>query len=170
MQVCRIYAKSPLGSLCGSVPWLQSPAQPHPHRPHTATGRGVHSSHCTRLSLRHVIYAGMSKVKAGGTCRLSLSYCSKMSCCSSVTIFYAAGRVKSHQAVSTDVTAAVTDGSQHQPPALRTLYPASAPYTTGYLRVSDLHSIYYEVHGNPRGVPAVVVHGGPGAGCFPNHA
>lgn len=26
------------------------------------------------------------------------------------------------------------------------------------------------VHGNPRGAPALFLHGGPGAGCWPNHA
>jgi len=37
-----------------------------------------------------------------------------------------------------------------------------------YLRVSDLHEIYYELHGNPSGAPAVVLHGGPGAGFGPD--
>ena len=32
------------------------------------------------------------------------------------------------------------------------------------MRVSDLHEIYYEESGNPRGKPAVFVHGGPGGG------
>lgn len=32
----------------------------------------------------------------------------------------------------------------------------------GYLQVSDLHEIYYEVHGN--GKPYLFIHGGPGAG------
>ncbi|HEX2492862.1 MAG TPA: prolyl aminopeptidase [Steroidobacter sp.] len=53
------------------------------------------------------------------------------------------------------------------PAGLRTLYPAVKPYRTGYLRVSDLHEIYYEECGNPKGKPAVFVHGGPGAGCDP---
>lgn len=47
----------------------------------------------------------------------------------------------------------------------RTLYPAIEPYASGYLRVSDLHELYYEECGNPQGKPAVFVHGGPGAGC-----
>jgi proline iminopeptidase len=33
------------------------------------------------------------------------------------------------------------------------------------LRVSPEHEIYYEECGNPKGKPAVFVHGGPGAGC-----
>jgi proline iminopeptidase len=48
---------------------------------------------------------------------------------------------------------------------LRTLYPAIKPYKTGMLRVSETHEIYYEECGNPKGKPAVFVHGGPGAGC-----
>jgi proline iminopeptidase len=46
----------------------------------------------------------------------------------------------------------------------RTLYPASEPLRHGYLRVSDVHEIYYEECGNPAGKPAVFLHGGPGAG------
>ncbi|MGH3940009.1 MAG: prolyl aminopeptidase [Pseudonocardiaceae bacterium] len=46
----------------------------------------------------------------------------------------------------------------------RTLYPEVEPYRTGFLRVSDLHEIYWEESGNPRGKPVVFVHGGPG-GC-----
>jgi proline iminopeptidase len=47
----------------------------------------------------------------------------------------------------------------------RTLYPAIEPYRSGWLRVSPLHEIYWEECGNPRGKPAVFVHGGPGAGA-----
>src|SRR5689334_6521125 len=35
------------------------------------------------------------------------------------------------------------------------------------LAVGDGHEIYWEVHGNPDGKPAVVLHGGPGSGCAP---
>src|SRR5579884_825401 len=45
-----------------------------------------------------------------------------------------------------------------------TLYPPIQPYRTGFLRVSDLHEIYYEESGNPHGKPAVFLHGGPGGG------
>lgn len=56
------------------------------------------------------------------------------------------------------------------PAGIRTLYPQLAAHDGGYLKVSELHTLYYEIYGNPRGIPAVVVHGGPGAGCWPNHA
>jgi len=49
----------------------------------------------------------------------------------------------------------------------RELYPAIKPYRRGYLRVSDLHEIYFEESGNPQGKPAVFLHGGPGGGTDP---
>ncbi len=50
---------------------------------------------------------------------------------------------------------------------LRALYPPVKAYSTGFLRVSEVHQIYYEESGNPRGKPAVFVHGGPGGGTDP---
>ena len=52
---------------------------------------------------------------------------------------------------------------------LRTLYPPIEPYRSGHLDVGDGHSIYWELCGNPEGKPAVFLHGGPGAGCSPDH-
>jgi proline iminopeptidase len=46
----------------------------------------------------------------------------------------------------------------------KTFYPEITPYRTGRLRVSDEHEIYFEESGNPKGKPAVFVHGGPGGG------
>ena len=37
------------------------------------------------------------------------------------------------------------------------------------LPVGDGHSLYVESFGNPEGVPAVFLHGGPGSGCQPAH-
>ena len=54
------------------------------------------------------------------------------------------------------------------PGARRVLYPPCEPYTSGYLRVSPVHELYYEVSGNPQGRPVVFVHGGPGSGTEPN--
>ena len=47
------------------------------------------------------------------------------------------------------------------------LYPPAVPYDTGMLNVSDTHTIYYEQCGNPDGIPALMVHGGPGGGSNP---
>ncbi len=48
------------------------------------------------------------------------------------------------------------------------LYPLIEPYKTGYLKLDDLHQMYWEESGNPEGVPVVVIHGGPGAGTSPS--
>jgi proline iminopeptidase len=53
--------------------------------------------------------------------------------------------------------------------ALRTLYPPVEPYESGHLDVGDGHSVYWEICGNPDGIPAVFLHGGPGAGCSVDH-
>jgi len=47
---------------------------------------------------------------------------------------------------------------------VKRLYPGVEPYSSGHLRVSELHEIYWEECGNPRGKPAVFLHGGPGGG------
>ncbi len=47
---------------------------------------------------------------------------------------------------------------------LKRLYPSVEPHSSGYLRVSVTHEIYFEESGNPRGKPAVFLHGGPGGG------
>lgn len=47
------------------------------------------------------------------------------------------------------------------------LWPQVRPYKAGYLQVSKLHKIFYQLGGNPKGKPVMVLHGGPGAGCGP---
>ena len=47
------------------------------------------------------------------------------------------------------------------------LWPEIEPYERGHLRVSDIHEIYYELCGNPKGNPVFVLHGGPGARITP---
>lgn len=37
------------------------------------------------------------------------------------------------------------------PAVNRTLHPDIEPYDTGFLKVSDIHTIYYEQSGNPDG-------------------
>ncbi|WP_430388310.1 prolyl aminopeptidase [Dyella sp. 20L07] len=51
--------------------------------------------------------------------------------------------------------------------ALRSLYPEIEPYDSGMLKVSELHTVYYEQSGNPNGKPVVFLHGGPGGGTNP---
>lgn len=44
------------------------------------------------------------------------------------------------------------------------LYPPIKPFKKSTLKVSDLHSISYELYGNIKGKPVLFVHGGPGGG------
>ena len=48
-----------------------------------------------------------------------------------------------------------------------TLYPKIAPYHEFTLAVSSLHTLWIEECGNPKGLPVVFLHGGPGAACEP---
>src|SRR5262245_37510509 len=49
------------------------------------------------------------------------------------------------------------------------LYPQIEPYESGMLSLDALHTMYWEVSGNPQGIPVVFLHGGPGAGSSPKH-
>jgi proline iminopeptidase len=49
------------------------------------------------------------------------------------------------------------------------LFPEIEPYDKGFLQLSAPHRMYYEQCGNPRGVPVVFLHGGPGAGANSTH-
>jgi proline iminopeptidase len=49
------------------------------------------------------------------------------------------------------------------------LFPALEPHQQGMLRLDALHTMYWEVSGDPRGIPVVFLHGGPGAGSTPKH-
>jgi proline iminopeptidase len=49
------------------------------------------------------------------------------------------------------------------------LHPETAPYAQGFLDVGGGNRLYWETCGNPRGRPALVLHGGPGSGCTPWH-
>ena len=47
------------------------------------------------------------------------------------------------------------------------MYPIFEPYDSGHFPVSDIHHLYYEQVGNPRGRAVLFLHGGPGGGIFP---
>lgn len=49
------------------------------------------------------------------------------------------------------------------------LYPEIEPFNQEFLKVSDIHTIYFEECGNPNGKPAVFIHGGPGGGIQPSY-
>lgn len=48
-------------------------------------------------------------------------------------------------------------------------FPDIEPFMTARMKVSDRHEIFYEQIGNPKGVPVLFVHGGPGGGISPDH-
>ena len=49
------------------------------------------------------------------------------------------------------------------------LFPPLEPYRSGRLVVDAIHTLYWEECGNPKGVPVLFLHGGPGAGLSPKH-
>ncbi len=49
------------------------------------------------------------------------------------------------------------------------MYPEIRPYHTELLDVGEGHRLYLEQCGNPRDLPVLFLHGGPGAGCEPFH-
>src|SRR5579864_3439985 len=49
------------------------------------------------------------------------------------------------------------------------LYPPIEPIRTGRVQRDDIHCLYWEECGNPEGAPVLFLHGGPGAGCSPEH-
>ncbi len=49
------------------------------------------------------------------------------------------------------------------------LFPEIGPFESGYLPLSGGHILYWEQVGNPRGQPALFLHGGPGAGAGAVH-
>jgi proline iminopeptidase len=49
------------------------------------------------------------------------------------------------------------------------LYPEIEPFDSGMLDLDGRHKMYWEQSGNPKGMPVVFLHGGPGAGAGPAH-
>lgn len=52
---------------------------------------------------------------------------------------------------STPTTTPFMASQQRIPQVNPNFYPDIQPYSTGFLKVSDLHSIYWEQSGNPTG-------------------
>jgi len=59
--------------------------------------------------------------------------------------------------------------ADHAPAVRGELYPQIEPYASGLLELDMIHQMYWEECGNPRGMPVVFLHGGPGAGSAPAH-
>ncbi|WHZ10246.1 MAG: Proline iminopeptidase [Burkholderiaceae bacterium] len=47
------------------------------------------------------------------------------------------------------------------------LYPERIPYHTEWVPVTGGHTLWLQQIGSPQGIPALVLHGGPGSGCAP---
>ncbi|MDF9392067.1 MULTISPECIES: prolyl aminopeptidase [Methylococcus] len=52
---------------------------------------------------------------------------------------------------------------------MKPLYPPIEPYASHRFDLGDGHQVYVEECGNPDGIPAVFLHGGPGSGCRHHH-
>ncbi len=52
---------------------------------------------------------------------------------------------------------------------LRNFYPEIEPFKTEMFKVSDIHTLYVEQCGNPKGRPVIFLHGGPGGGINSDH-
>ena len=61
-----------------------------------------------------------------------------------------------------------------EPNDMRKQFPAIKPYDTYRLEVDNGHNLYVEECGDPKGIPVIFIHGGPGGGiresdrCFFN--
>lgn len=60
------------------------------------------------------------------------------------------------------------DKHTDQKRAVQYLYPPIDPFDQRMMDVGQGHRIYVEQCGNPKGIPVVVLHGGPGGGCSPS--
>ena len=49
------------------------------------------------------------------------------------------------------------------------IYPDIKPFAAHRLAMDRRHTLHVEECGNPRGLPVIFLHGGPGAGCEPVH-
>lgn len=49
------------------------------------------------------------------------------------------------------------------------LFPEIEPHASGRMPLDPRHTMYWEVSGNPDGIPVVFLHGGPGSGASPSH-
>lgn len=54
-------------------------------------------------------------------------------------------------------------------PVYSSLHPPVDPYACALVDVGGGHRLYLEQCGNPKGMPMVYLHGGPGSACSPRH-
>ena len=94
----------------------------------------------------------------GTVCRLLLS----------AGVVLALGCSPVHRAEPAETrTSAISAISATQDAVEEYLYPEIEPLRTGYLKVSEIHELYWEVCGREDGIPLIVLHGGPGGSARP---
>lgn len=54
--------------------------------------------------------------------------------------------------------------------SMNKLFPQTKALSEEFMKVSDLHTVAFWTYGNPKGKPALFVHGGPGVGTSPKSA
>ncbi len=54
-------------------------------------------------------------------------------------------------------------------PVGATLFPSIEPFRKGLLELDHGHRMYWQLSGNPNGVPVLWIHGGPGSSAIPTH-
>jgi len=52
---------------------------------------------------------------------------------------------------------------------MKSFFPEIEPFNSFRIKVSDIHELYVEEVGNPKGQPVLFLHGGPGAGLSKKH-
>jgi proline iminopeptidase len=52
---------------------------------------------------------------------------------------------------------------------MKNLYPEIEPFDAGFLKVDEIHEIYFEQCGTKNGKPILFLHGGPGSNIKPSH-
>jgi proline iminopeptidase len=72
-----------------------------------------------------------------------------------------------HSSIALQMTSGSEGGKDADKFGNTALYPLGNLIEKGRLQVSDKHNISYTVYGNPKGKPALFVHGGPGGGTSP---
>ena len=69
-----------------------------------------------------------------------------------------------------DKTRKIRKTSKKDPFSKTKLYPPLKPLSESFLKAGDYHNVAYWTYGNPKGKPAIFIHGGPGGGTNPNCA
>ena len=108
-----------------------------------------------------IYYFALSNCKGFGVTRLPSKMTSKHEC----NVKEDGVEVEADLRYVSEPASDASDRVGNPTPYPRSLYPEVEPFDNGHFETLDgAHSIYYEQCGNPNGIPAIFLHGGPGAG------